>query len=162
MLIQRGLAYLDIAGEEESVGTVLELTPNIRRVPFFMEEESKKQWEKTILLQSTLLPISNVLSLAFSETKTRILPPEDVNDYSRALTDAGLEHEFHRYDYAGHAFQSFNIEEKYSEDAWTKVLDFFRKKFEDSLIFRIKRGGGTWGWVHVTILSHLLAKKGDK
>ena len=41
---------------------------------FFMEEESKKQWEKTILLQSTLLPISNVLSLAFSATKTRILP----------------------------------------------------------------------------------------
>ena len=50
MLIQRGLAYLDIAGEEESVGSVLELTPNIKRVPFFMEEESKKQWEKTILL----------------------------------------------------------------------------------------------------------------
>ena len=58
--------------------------------------------------------------------------PEDVNDYSRALTDAGVEHEFHRYDYTGHAFQSFNIEEKYSEDAsedaWTKVLDFFREK----------------------------------
>ena len=58
--------------------------------------------------------------------------PEDVNDYSRALTDAGVEHEFHRYDYAGHAFQRFNIEEKYSEDAsedaWTKVLDFFREK----------------------------------
>ena len=71
--------------------------------------------------------------------------PEDVNDYSRALTDGGVEHEFIRYDYAGHAFQSFNIEEKYSEDAWTKVLDFFRKKFEDSLIFRIKRGGGTRG-----------------
>ena len=42
MLIQRGLAYLDIAGEEELVGSVLELTPNIRRVPFFMEEKSKK------------------------------------------------------------------------------------------------------------------------
>ena len=39
---------------------------------------------------------------------------------------------------------------------------FSGKKFEDSLIFRIKRGGGTLGWVHVTILSHLLAKKGDK
>ena len=38
---------------------------------------------------------------------------------------------------------------------------FSGKKFEDSLIFRIKRGGGTRGWVHVTILSHLLAKKGD-
>ena len=39
---------------------------------------------------------------------------------------------------------------------------FSGKKFEDSLIFRIKRGGGTLGWVNVTILSHLLAKKGDK
>ena len=39
---------------------------------------------------------------------------------------------------------------------------FSGKKFEDSLIFRIKRGRGTLGWVHVTILSHLLAKKGDK
>ena len=27
--------------------------------------------------------------------------PEDVNDYSRALTNGGVEHEFHRYDYAG-------------------------------------------------------------
>ena len=75
--------------------------------------------------------------------------PEDVNDYSRALTDGEVEHEFHRYDYAGHAFQSFNIEEKYSEDAsedaWTKVLDFFREKFEDSLIFIIRRGEGTRG-----------------
>ena len=132
MLIQRGLAYLDIAGEEESVGSVLELTPNTRRVPFFMEEESKKQWEKTILLQSTLLPISNVLSLAFCGNEDLNPSPEDVNDYSKALTDAGVDHEFHRYDYAGHAFQSFNIEEKYSEDAsedaWTKVLDFFREK----------------------------------
>ena len=39
---------------------------------------------------------------------------------------------------------------------------FSGKKFEDSQIFRIKRGGDTRGWVHVTILSHLLAKKGDK
>ena len=35
--------------------------------------------------------------------------PEDVNDSRRALIDAGVEHEFHHYDYAGHAFQSFNI-----------------------------------------------------
>ena len=39
---------------------------------------------------------------------------------------------------------------------------FSGKKFEDSLIFRIKRGGGTREWVHVRILSSLLAKKGDK
>ena len=65
---------MDIAGEEESVGSVQEVTTNIRHVPFFMEEESKKQWEKTVLLQSTLLPISNVLSLVFLAMKTIILP----------------------------------------------------------------------------------------
>ena len=58
--------------------------------------------------------------------------PEHVNDYRRVPTDVGVEHEYYSYDYAGHAFQSFNIEEKYSEDAsedaWTKVLDFFREK----------------------------------
>ena len=41
---------------------------------FYGGRIKKKQWEKTILLQSTLLPISNVPSLAFSATKTRILP----------------------------------------------------------------------------------------
>ena len=55
--------------------------------------------------------------------------PEDVDDYSAALKQAGVEHTFHRYDGAGHAFQSFNIEERFrpeaSEDAWDKVLAFF-------------------------------------
>jgi carboxymethylenebutenolidase len=54
--------------------------------------------------------------------------PEDVDDYDAALTAAGVPHVFHRYDEAGHAFQSFNSEERYrpeaSEDAWTKVLAF--------------------------------------
>ena len=54
--------------------------------------------------------------------------PEDVDDYDAALTAAGVSHVFHRYDEAGHAFQSFNSEERYrpeaSEDAWTKVLAF--------------------------------------
>ena len=131
MLIQRGLAYLDIAGEEESVGSVLELTPNIRRVPFFMEEESKKQWEKNPPAID-LAPNIKCPVIGFFGNEDQNPSPEDVNDYCRALTDAGVEHEFHRYDYAGHAFQSFNIEEKYSEDAsedaWTKVLDFFREK----------------------------------
>jgi len=38
----------------------------------------------------------------------------------------------YRYDNAGHAFQSFNSEDKFrseaSEDAWAKVLDFFQEK----------------------------------
>jgi len=62
--------------------------------------------------------------------------PEDVNDYDAALTKAGVEHVFHRYDGAGHAFQSFNSEERYrhaaSEDAWAKVLEF--------LAVRLKKG----------------------
>lgn len=57
--------------------------------------------------------------------------PEDVNDYEAALAAAGVEYEFHRYDNTGHAFQSFNSEERYkpesSEDAWTKVLAFLEK-----------------------------------
>lgn len=57
--------------------------------------------------------------------------PEDVNDYEAALEVAGVPHVFHRYDAAGHAFQSFNSEERYnhdaSEDAWTKVLAFLKE-----------------------------------
>lgn len=55
--------------------------------------------------------------------------PEDVDDYSAALTSAGVEHTFHRYDGAGHAFQNFPTPERYreaqSEDAWAKVFEFF-------------------------------------
>jgi len=60
--------------------------------------------------------------------------PEDVDDYDAALTEAGVEHVFHRYDGAGHAFQSFNSAEHYrpqaSEDAWEKVLAFFAEKLK--------------------------------
>lgn len=55
--------------------------------------------------------------------------PEDVDAYAAALAAAGVEHVFHRYDGAGHAFQSFNNPERYregpSEDAWKKALAFF-------------------------------------
>ena len=58
--------------------------------------------------------------------------PKDVDDYSDALSKAGVEHVFHRYDGAGHAFQSFNNKDcyryKHSEDAWDKVLSFFAEK----------------------------------
>lgn len=58
----------------------------------------------------------------------------DVDDYDAALTRAGVEHVFHRYDGAGHAFQSFNNPERYreaaSEDAWGKVLGFFVEKLK--------------------------------
>ena len=60
--------------------------------------------------------------------------PADVDDYDAALTKAGVEHVFHRYDGAGHAFQSFNNPERYrqeaSEDAWVKVLAFLAEKLK--------------------------------
>ena len=36
---------------------------------------------------------------------------EDVDDYAKALSKAGVETTFQRYDGAGHTFQSFNSEE---------------------------------------------------
>lgn len=54
--------------------------------------------------------------------------PEDVDDLDAALTKAGVAHEFHRYDGAGHGFQDFCNDERYrqgsSEDAWGKLLAF--------------------------------------
>ncbi len=56
--------------------------------------------------------------------------PDDVDDYEAALAAAGVPHEFHRYDGAGHGFQSFANADAYrpdvSEDAWDKVLSFLR------------------------------------
>ena len=57
--------------------------------------------------------------------------PEDVDRLDAELSKHGIAHSFHRYDGAGHAFQSFGNAELYrpkvSEDAWTKVLAFFEK-----------------------------------
>ena len=57
--------------------------------------------------------------------------PEDVDDYSAALSDAGISHEFYQYDGAGHAFQNFPVAERYheqaSEDAWEKVMLFLKE-----------------------------------
>ncbi len=60
--------------------------------------------------------------------------PQDVNDIDAALTKVGVEHTFYRYDGAGHAFQSFDSADRYrpeaSEDAWEKVLGFFREHLQ--------------------------------
>jgi carboxymethylenebutenolidase len=60
--------------------------------------------------------------------------PEDVDVYDAALTKAGVEHTFHRYEGANHAFQDQFSEERYhpeaAEDAWTKVLAFFAAKLK--------------------------------
>jgi carboxymethylenebutenolidase len=55
--------------------------------------------------------------------------PADVNDYEAALKAAAVHYTFHRYDGAGHGFQTFTDAERYhqqaSDDAWDKVLRFF-------------------------------------
>ena len=58
--------------------------------------------------------------------------PEDVTDLDAALTKAGVPHEFHQYDGAGHGFQDFCNDERYrkeaAEDAWSKLLAFLDDK----------------------------------
>jgi carboxymethylenebutenolidase len=59
--------------------------------------------------------------------------PEDVDVYDAALTKAGVEHTFHRYEGANHAFQD-QFGDRYhaeaSEDAWKKALAFFAAKLK--------------------------------
>jgi carboxymethylenebutenolidase len=60
--------------------------------------------------------------------------PEDVDAYSAALGKAGVEHTFHRYDGANHAFQNNFSTERYhpeaAEDAWQKAIAFFDAKLK--------------------------------
>ena len=62
--------------------------------------------------------------------------PKDVDDYQQALESAGVVHEFHRYDGAGHAFQNFPSEERYretqSEDAWLKLFNFLSRNLQSN------------------------------
>ena len=70
---------------------------------------------------------SNVLNFTLDQEKL-------ISEFVKilALTAAGVTHEFHRYDGAGHAFQNFPSPERYreaqSEDAWAKVLDFMKAR----------------------------------
>jgi carboxymethylenebutenolidase len=61
--------------------------------------------------------------------------PQDVDDYAAALDEVGVQHTFHCYDGAGHAFQNFPTPERYreaqSEDAWDKVLDFLARTLKE-------------------------------
>lgn len=54
--------------------------------------------------------------------------PADVDDLDAALTAAGIAHEFHRYDGAGHGFQDFVNKDRFREEAtresWTTVFAF--------------------------------------
>lgn len=68
--------------------------------------------------------------------------PADVDDYDAALTEAGVDHAFYRYDGAGHAFQNFPSAERYcetqSEDAWEKVQAFLAAKLRPRAIRGIR------------------------
>lgn len=60
--------------------------------------------------------------------------PEDVDAYSAALAQAGVEHVFHRYADTNHAFQDNHNPARYhaqsSEDAWKKAIAFFSDKLK--------------------------------
>ena len=60
--------------------------------------------------------------------------PDDVNDMDAALTEAGVAHEFHRYDGAGHGFQDYTNASRYrrqaSDDAWGKLLGFLDRELK--------------------------------
>ena len=60
--------------------------------------------------------------------------PADADDLDAALDKAGIPHEFHRYDGAGHGFQDFVNEERFrpeaTADSWEKVLAFLGKQLK--------------------------------
>lgn len=62
--------------------------------------------------------------------------PEDVAKIDAAMTEHGIDHTFHAYDGAGHAFQNFlgpNYREEQSRDAQDKLLAFFGKTLEPAV-----------------------------
>ena len=58
--------------------------------------------------------------------------PQDVTDIATALERAGVPHEFHRYDGAGHAFLRNDDPARYREasavDAWAKCVDWLTRR----------------------------------
>lgn len=56
--------------------------------------------------------------------------PDDVDRLDALLTGHGIEHEFHRYDDAGHAFMNFgsgSYREAAARDSWAKALGFLER-----------------------------------
>ncbi|MBD21802.1 MAG: hypothetical protein CMM37_12265 [Rhodospirillaceae bacterium] len=61
--------------------------------------------------------------------------PEDRDKISAELTRLGVEHEFHGYDGAGHAFQNFVAPERFrpeaTVDSWSKTISFLNQTLKD-------------------------------
>src|SRR4051812_18327728 len=57
------------------------------------------------------------------------IPQEQIDDFSRRLDDAGVDHDFHTYPGAPHSFFDRKQEEyaEVSEDAWHRVLAFLQR-----------------------------------
>ncbi len=58
--------------------------------------------------------------------------PDDVDKFDAALTDAGVSHEFHRYDDTGHGFMDPDNAKHYVEssatDSWARALKFLNER----------------------------------
>ncbi|MCH8014582.1 MAG: PD-(D/E)XK nuclease family protein, partial [Candidatus Dadabacteria bacterium] len=73
--------------------------------------------------------------------------PADVDDYSRALENAGVHHEFHRYEDAAHAFQNFPSPEHYREVGRQCLRDYYG----DHHPFADGKTVGLENWVNVDL-----------
>ena len=66
--------------------------------------------------------------IGFSGDQDQNPSPADMDKISAELTRCGVDHEFHLYKGAGHAFQNFLSDERYrpeaTKDSWTKTVAF--------------------------------------
>lgn len=67
--------------------------------------------------------------------------PADADKLDAELSRLGIEHTFHRYDGAGHAFQNFLSEPRYrpepTRDSWKKTLEFLDRTLKAERVARV-------------------------
>jgi carboxymethylenebutenolidase len=76
----------------------------------------------------TLLPSLGAPLLGLFGNEDSFPPPDEVDEFARILTENGKEHEFHRYDDAGHAFFSVDrpsYRVAAALDGWERIEAFF-------------------------------------
>ena len=90
--------------------------------------------EIAIVFQEPMTSLNPVFTIGMQVTEAILLHEQCSRDEANRravdiLTEAGVPHEFHRYDGAGHGFQNYSNPDRYrpeaSEDAWKKLLGFF-------------------------------------